>query len=159
MFYSRELDLDRRDVLWIVAAGLLAGVFGIVAYDQLFNLHFEAWRLYTTRPSTEPLAEALRGPITGWYRPVVVLLAVIAGLGAMIRALQGRWRPLAAFVVGILILIVAIEVTQSAGQRATPTSEVDVVAPVSVVWVALLGLVPLVTIVVAGVGLLRHRNR
>ncbi|MEM7272445.1 MAG: hypothetical protein AAF547_05135 [Actinomycetota bacterium] len=149
--------MDRRDLIWIVVGALMAGVFALVAYDQLFNLHFNAWRLYENTPSTEPLAEALRGPVTGWYRPLSLVVSVVAGLASTVRAIRGAWRPLASLVLVILGTIVGIEVTQSAGQLATPTSEVDSVAAISVVWTALIGIGPLLVLLVAAVGLAKDR--
>ena len=141
--------LDRRDFVWLIAGTGLIVVFGLVAYDQLFNLHFAAWRLYENQPTTTPLANALRGPVTGWYRPVTVLVSVLGGLAAVMSALRGHWKPFAALVGLIIVLIVGIEVTQGAGQGTTPTSEVDNVATISVVWTALLGLVPLGVLITA----------
>lgn len=153
-----DLTLHRHDLLWIIVGTLLTGVFALVAYDQLFGLHFSAWQLYTETPSTEPLAKALRGPVTGWYRPVTVALTMLAGLVGVFRALHGRWRPLATLVALTLVTIVGIEVTQSAGQRRTPTSEVDSVAMISVVWTVMLGLLPLVIGLVALSGILSGRD-
>ena len=158
MLESLLANTDRRDLLWVAAGALLAGTFALVAYDQLFNLHFAAWRLYDSHPSTEPLAKALRGPVTGWYRPVTIVLSLLGGLAGVMLALRGRWKPLAALVGLTIFLIVAVEVTQSAGQLTTPTTEVDSVAIVSVVWTALLGIVPLSVLAVALIGLRRPAN-
>lgn len=150
------MNRDRKDFLWIAAGALLAAMFALVAYDQLYNLHFSAWRLYTETPSSEPLAEVLRGPVTSWYRLVTVILAMIAGAGSVVRILEGRWKPLAALIGLTLVVIVAIEVTQSAGQGTTPTSEVDSVAIVSVVWTVALGLLPLAVAAVTMAGAIRR---
>jgi hypothetical protein len=158
MLDSLRSELDRRDLLWVFAGALVAAAFSLVAYDQLFNLHFSAWRLYENHESTTPLAKALRGPVTGWYRPVTVALSLVGGLVAVIAALRGKWKPLVALVALTVVLIVAVEVTQSAGQLTTPTSEVDEVAIVSVVWTVLLGVVPLTVLLVAAAGLARHRS-
>lgn len=142
------MSRDRNDLLWILVGTLLAGTFALVAYDQLYNLHFSAWRLYTETPSTEGLAKTFRGPISGWYRPFTLVLALAAGAGAVVRALDGRWKSLACLLLFTLIVAAGVEITQSAGQDTTPTSEVDEVAIISLVWTAFLGLIPL------GVGLL-----
>ncbi len=150
------MSRDRNDLLWIIAGTLLAGTFALVAYDQLFNLHFSAWRLYTETPSTTSLAKAIRGPVTGWFRPLTLVLAMIAGCGAVVRALDGRWKSLAALIAATLVTTAGIEITQSAGQRTTPTSEVDSVAAISVIWTALLALIPLAVAVLALSGFLRR---
>lgn len=158
MLASLQENYDVKDLVWVAVGALLAGTFALVAYDQLFNLHFSAWRLYENTESTEPLAKALRGPVTGWYRIVTVGLSLLGGLMAVLSALRGRWKPLAALLGMTIVLIVAVEVTQSAGQLATPTSEVDEVAMISVIWTALLGVVPLVVLAAATLGVLRARS-
>jgi len=119
---------DRRDLPWILLGTLLAALAGTVAYNQLFSLHFGAWRLYETTETTNDFAETLRGPVTGWYQPVTVALAAIAGLVATAAVIVGRWKSLVFYIVTTLFLIAAIEMTQAAGQKRTPTSEVDSVA-------------------------------
>lgn len=152
------MDLEQKDMLWIGLGALLSVLLVLVGYDQLSNLHFRAWELYDNTDSTESLAEAVRPAITGWYRPLALLLGLVAGLIGTYRAIQGHWRPLVAQLTLLVFALAAIELTQQYGQRATPTSQVDVVPTVSLVWAAALGAVPLVALLV-GVVRLRPSHR
>lgn len=149
------MDLQQKDLLWIALGALLSVLLVLVGYDQLSNLHFRAWQLYENTDSTESLAELVRPAITGWYQPLALLLGLVAGLIGTYRAIHGHWRPLVTHLGLLVLALAAIELTQQYGQRATPTSQVDVVPTVSLVWAAALGVVPLF----AGlVGALRLRS-
>ena len=144
---------QRRDLLWVGLGALGSVLLVLVGYDELMSLHFRAWQLYDSTESTEPLAEALRPAIAGWYQPVVLLIGLVAGGIGAYRAIRGHWRPLVFQALLLVVALAAIELTQQYGQQATPTSEVNVVPTLGLIWAALLGVVPLGALLLGAAGL------
>lgn len=134
--------LTQRDLPWIAIGALMAGVFALVGYDQLRLQHFEAWRLYPDGPIDDATLSFLRGAINGWYRQVVTVLFLLGGGLSVSRLIGGRRLPAVVLAVGLIVQMMAAEMTQSVGQEPSPVSEIQQVSAVSVFLAITLGLLP-----------------
>lgn len=139
----------REHWLWLVLGGLLSGMWAMFAYSHLLGLHFRAWELLSTRPSSDALAQALRDPIMGWFEPAVLILGVAAGAVGALAAVEGRWRPLAFYFGAMTAVMVAMEVTQGLGQDESRPGAVEVVPVAGVILIAFIVMVELVLLVSA----------
>lgn len=128
--FGQLLASARSHWLWVALGALLAGLWATFAYSHLLGLHFRAWELLSSRPSTDTLAQVLRDPIMRWLGPAVLIFGFVAGAVGAAAAVEGRWRPLALYFGAMTVVMVAIEATQGLGQDESRPGGVDVV-PVS----------------------------
>lgn len=152
----RSVESAREHWVWLALGSLLAGLWALYSYVHLIGLHFAAWQLMTTRPSTNALAQNLRGPIMGWMEVVVVLLGFGAGGSAALAAVRGVMKPAIVYFAAMTLMLVAMEATQGLGQNPALPRSVDIVPISGVVLMVAIVAVAVLSLWMAVVAL---RNR